>query len=76
MHDSENQDHPILLDDVVHHAVVAYAKSVERVADTVDGLDRLAADAALLRGVTRQPLKGELHSLPDLDGQLPESSDS
>lgn len=75
MHDSENQDHPVIVDDVVHHAVVAYAKSVKRVAYPLDGLDRLAADATLLGGLTRQPLKRALHPLPDLDWQLLESSD-
>ena len=29
VHDSENEDDVVLLDDVVHHAIVAYAKSVE-----------------------------------------------
>lgn len=29
MHDSEIEDDVVLLDDVVHHAVVAYAQSVE-----------------------------------------------
>jgi hypothetical protein len=29
VHDSENEDDVVLLDEVVHHAIIAYAQSVE-----------------------------------------------
>ena len=75
MHDAEDQDHRIFVDDVVHDPVVPDPKSVERVADTADGLDGLAADASLVRSVTRQPLERVPNPCPDLVRQFPESSD-
>ncbi len=62
MYDAEHQDHAILLDDVVHHAVVAYSEPVERVAHAADGLDLFAADPTLLACGIRQLLQ----SLPEL----------
>lgn len=53
-HDSENEDDVALLDSVVHHAIIANAKSVKVVADSADGFDGLAADASLAWSVTRQ----------------------
>jgi hypothetical protein len=75
VHDAEDQDHLIFVDDVVHDPVVPDPKSVERVADTADGLDGLAADASLVRSVTRQPLERVPNPCPDLVRQFPESSD-
>ena len=75
MHDAEDQDHRIFVDDVVHDPIVPDPKSVERVADTTDGLDGLAAEASLVRGVTRQSLKRVPNPCPDLVRQLLESSD-
>jgi hypothetical protein len=75
MHDAEDQDHRIFVDDGVHDPVVPDPKSVERVADTADGLDGLAADASLVAGVARQPLERVPNPCPDLVRQLLESSD-
>jgi hypothetical protein len=75
VHDAKDEDHRILVDDVVHDPVVSDPKSVERVADTPDGLDGLAADASLVRSVTRQPLERAPNPCPDLIRQLLESSD-
>lgn len=58
VHNPQNQDHSVVVEHVVHHAVVANSKTVERIAHTIDGLDGLAADPTLLRCVARQPLKG------------------
>lgn len=74
MHDSENEDDVVLLDDVVHHAIIAYAKSVERIADPADGFDGLAADASLACSVTRQFLERVPDPCPDFDRQLVEGS--
>jgi hypothetical protein len=68
MHDAEDQDHHIFVDDVVHDPVVPDPKSVERVADTADGLDGLAADASLMRSVACQPLERVPNSRPDFVG--------
>lgn len=53
MHDAQHQDDMILIDDVVHHAVVADPNSVKRVAHALDRLDRLSADATGLGSVAR-----------------------
>lgn len=66
MDDPQDQDHPVSIDRVVHHAVVTDAESVERVAQTVDGLDRLAADAAGPGSVARQLFEGPLHPAADV----------
>ena len=75
MHDAKDKDHRIFVDDVIHDAVVADPKSVERVADTADGLDGLAADASLVRSVTREPLERVPNFRPDFIRQLLEGSD-
>lgn len=57
MHDAEHEDHLILVDDVIHHAVVANAEPVKRVSDALDCLDRLAPDPTRLRSVIGEPLE-------------------
>lgn len=54
MHDAEDQDGPILVDDVVHHAVVAGAQAMKDIAGAMDRLHGLAGDAARLRCVSRE----------------------
>ncbi len=66
MHDAEHQDHAVLVDSVVHHAIVADAESVERVTHSLDRLDGLAADATRPGGLTRQLLE----SLPSPRAEL------
>jgi hypothetical protein len=46
MDDPEDKDDAVLVDDVVHHPIVADPKTVERVGCAPDGLDALARDAA------------------------------
>ena len=70
MHDAENQDPSVLVDHVVHHAMVADAKSVERVARATDGFDRIAADATLPACATRQLLQGLPEPVAGLDWQF------
>lgn len=53
MHDAEHEDDAVFVNHVVHHAVIADAESVERVAYSLDGLDRLAGDATRLGRVAR-----------------------
>lgn len=72
MHDAEHEDHSVLVDHVVHHAVIAYAESVERVAHAADGLDRLAADPTLLARVIPQLLQSLPEPPLDLRRELPE----
>ena len=49
MHDAQDEDDAVLLDDVVHDAVVADPKPVEGIPGAVHGLHGLAFDAADLR---------------------------
>ena len=51
MHDPEDQHDLLFVEDVVHDSIVTHAQAVERVADAVDRLDGLAADAAGFRRV-------------------------
>ena len=74
MNDAEDKDHPVFVDGVVHHPVVADAESVERVAHAVERLDGLAADSTRLAGVSSQHLKRLLRSQTDLGRQLLEGS--
>lgn len=57
MHDAEHEDHLILVDDVIHHAVVANAQPVKRVSESLDCLDRLTADPTWLRSVVGELLQ-------------------
>ncbi len=57
MHDAEHEDHLVLDDDVVHHAVVANAEPVKRVNDALDCLDRLAPYPTRLRSAIGEPLE-------------------
>lgn len=75
MHDAEDQDHAVFVDGVVHDAIVADAESVEGIADSLDRLDRLAADPARLGGVASQLLERFLDPRANLGRQLVERSD-
>lgn len=57
VHDAEHQDHPVLVDHVMHHAVVANTEPVKRVSDALDCLDRLAPDPTRLRSVFGEPFQ-------------------
>ena len=70
VHDAEDQDHPVLVDDVVHHAVIAHAEPEELVAHAVDRLDGLAADPVRLRRVRREPLQRLSDALLKVGRQL------
>lgn len=50
MDDAEDEEDVVVGDEVVHEAIVAYAKAVEGVSPAADRLDLLAADAAGLGG--------------------------
>lgn len=51
MHDSEDEQHAILGYDVVHDSVLTDSQSMERIANALDRLHRLATDAARSRGL-------------------------
>ena len=74
MDDAQDQDHSVLLDHVVDHAVVAHTESVERVAHAADGLHRLAADPPLLGCGTRLLLQCPSEAVAGLEWQLFERS--
>ena len=73
--DAEHQDHAVLVDDVVHHAVVADAQSVEGIVGATDGLDRLPGDAALTRDVMCESLEGPADAVAVGVGELLELAD-
>ena len=75
MHDAEDQDHAVLVDDVVHDSIVADAESVEGIADSLDRLDRLTADPARLGGVASQRPERFLDPRAEFGRQLVERSD-
>lgn len=74
MHDAKHKDHSVVVDHVVHHAVIAHPEPVERVTCAADGLDRLAADATLLPCIARQPVKSATEPVAGLERQLSECS--
>jgi hypothetical protein len=76
MHDAEDQHDLLFVEDVVHDPVVTHTQSVERVADTVDGLDGLAADAAGFRGIGGELLEGRPDPLLEVRGELLERTNS
>lgn len=57
MDHAEHEDDAVLVDDVVHHAVVASPESVERVGEALDRLDRVAADPTPPRGIVSELLE-------------------
>lgn len=75
MHDPEDEDHVVGLDHVVHLAVVAHTKTVERVAHSLDGLDGLPLDSTLFGGVASKLLESTSKPCLDILRKLPERSD-
>ena len=57
MDDPEHEDDAILADHVEHDAIVADAKSVERVSRPADALHSLPPDAVRLGDVGREPFE-------------------
>ena len=55
--DAEHQDRAVVVDDVVHHAVVADTQPVEGVVGATDGLDRPPRDSARAGHVLRESLE-------------------
>ena len=74
MHDAEHQDNSVLLEHVVHHAVVADTKPVERVAHTLDRLDGLPFDATVARDAGSKLLQSATDPGLDILGQLLEGA--
>lgn len=72
MHDSKHKDHTILLDRVVHHAVISDSEPMEGILGPMDRLDRLAADSTLPGGFGRELLEGLGHAFGHVRRQLPE----
>ena len=58
MDDPEDEDHPILLDHVVHDPIFTNPQSVERVARPLDRLDGLARDASRSSSICSESLEG------------------
>jgi hypothetical protein len=75
MNDPEDQDHAILLQYVVHHTVVTHPKAVEGIADSLDRLDRFAADPSRCSGIGPELPKRSPDPGPFLDRQLLEGTD-
>lgn len=61
MDDPKDENDAVVVEDVIHHAVVADSQPVEGVAHTLDRLDSLPADAARTRCTDGELLE----SLPD-----------
>lgn len=74
IHDAKHQDHAVGIDHVIHHTIVAHPETVERVACATNGLHSLAADATLLRCLTRQLVQSAPEPVAGLEWQLPECS--
>ena len=55
--DAEHQDRAVVVDDVVHDAVVADTQPVEGVGSATDGLDRLPRHASRAGHVMRESLE-------------------
>lgn len=72
MHDAEHENDPVFVDNVVHHAMIANAESVKRVRKTLDGLDRLTADAAGLRGLVSELVECVFDPCSVVGRQFPE----
>lgn len=72
--DAEDQDHAILLQDVVHHSVVADAEAVERVPDSLDRPDTLACDTSGRGGIDRELVERSHDPSALAGGQLPEGA--
>jgi hypothetical protein len=66
MDEPEDEDHPILLDHVVHDPIFAHPQSVERVARPLDRLDRLARDASRSGSICRELLEGSGNPLLEI----------
>ncbi len=58
MDQPKDEDHPILLDHLVHNPIFTYPQSVERVARPLDRLDCLARDASGLGSIYSRLLEG------------------
>jgi hypothetical protein len=57
VNDAEDEDRPVLHDNVVHHAEIADAESVECVVRSLDRLDRLAPDTPRRGDIDRELLQ-------------------
>ena len=75
VNDPEDEDHPIVHQHVVHHAVVTDPEPVERVRDPLDRLDRLAADPTRRGDLGRELLERSPDPGSLLRGKLLESAD-
>lgn len=75
MDDPEHKNHTILLDHVVHHAVIADSEPMEGISRPLDGLDRLSTNPTLPCGFRRELLEGVGDALPDVCRELLEGSD-
>jgi len=70
MDDPKDQHDPVLVEHVVHDAVVAHAQPVEGVAHALDRLDPLSCDPTAGRHVDREPLERTTDAGTHLRGEL------
>jgi hypothetical protein len=71
MDDAEHKNDPVLVDDVIHQAIVPNAESVKGVREALDRLDRLTPDTARSGGLASKLLEGDANPRPDVGRQLP-----
>ena len=69
MHDAEHKNDPVLVDDVIHQAIVPNAESVKGVCEALDRLDRLTPDPARSGSLASKLLKGHANPRPDVERQ-------
>ena len=75
MDDPEDEDHPILLDHVVHDPIFTHPQSVERVTRPLDRLDRFARDASRSGTICSKLLEGSGYPLLEIGRELLEGTD-
>jgi hypothetical protein len=66
MDESKDEDHPVLLDHVVHDPILAHPQSVECVARPLDRLDCLARDTFRSGSICSKFLEGSGDSLLEI----------
>jgi hypothetical protein len=54
MDDAQHEEHLLVVEDVVHHAIVAHSQPVERVIGRSNGLDSLAGHPIRNRDLGRE----------------------